>query len=104
MDLLVVTAGFYGSERLPKMVSIRSETLWGPVFGRVAQKSEVFLHVLQKQIDVFSFSSPSEPRGNLRMAVSKSVFNQLPTWLALNTVQCSENSVQRSDCSDRVQI
>ena len=31
LDLLVVTVGFYGSESSPKMVSIRSETFWGPV-------------------------------------------------------------------------
>ena len=37
-----MTAGFYGSESVPKMVSIRSETVWGPVFGRVAQKYEGF--------------------------------------------------------------
>jgi len=36
LDLLVVTVGFYGSGSSPEMVSIRSETFWGPVFGRVS--------------------------------------------------------------------
>ena len=44
-DLLVVTAGFYGSESAPKVDSIRWETSWGPVFARVAQKREVFLQL-----------------------------------------------------------
>ena len=35
LDLLVVTAGFYGSGSSPEMVSIRSGTFWGPVFGCV---------------------------------------------------------------------
>ena len=37
-DPLVVTVGFYGSEAVPKTVLIRSETVRGPVFGRVAEK------------------------------------------------------------------
>jgi len=34
LDHLDVTVGFYGSASSPKMVSIRSGTFWGPVFGR----------------------------------------------------------------------
>ena len=44
-DLHVVMVGFYGSESVPKVVSIRSDTFWGPVFGRVAQKNEAFLQI-----------------------------------------------------------
>ena len=41
-DLLLVTVGFYGSESVPKVVSIRLSTFSGLVLGRVAQKCEVF--------------------------------------------------------------
>mgnify|MGYP006888759373 CR=1 FL=1 len=34
LDLLVAAARFYGSETVPKMVPIRSETFCTPVFGR----------------------------------------------------------------------
>ena len=45
LDLLVVTVGFYGSESSPKVVPIRSETFWGPVFGPVFGKFLVALEV-----------------------------------------------------------
>ena len=56
LDLLVVAVGFYGSESVPKMVSLRSETFWGPVFGRVCPEVRSILQILQ-DLDCFSFSS-----------------------------------------------
>ena len=38
LDPLVVAVGLYGSEPVSKMVSIRSEIVRGPVFGRVAEE------------------------------------------------------------------
>ena len=45
LDPLVVAAAFYGSETSLKVVSIRAETVRGPVFGRVAEKCEGFLKI-----------------------------------------------------------
>ena len=39
--------GFYGSESVTKMASLRSETVHGPIVGRVSEKCEPFLEYLK---------------------------------------------------------
>ena len=70
LDLLVVTVGFRGSVRVPKVVPICLGTFRRAIFGRVSQKCEGFPHILQilQNLDSFSFSSHPPPCSSRSLA------------------------------------
>ena len=59
LDLLVVTAGFYGSESSRKVISIRLETVGGPVFGHVGPPGTFYMRTFTGPFQALNWAQRS---------------------------------------------